>query len=172
MTSTEISTAAVLHRRIAESTPDLTSIAIANYTNYLSACERRASLVDDIELEPQSKIDDASVVYADSEKYGLVHTLSDITEMYSRLRQRGHTTATVEGALDTNATVLTHSYSMAHRLQVKYPGIKTESINSSCGIAKLEGPVVVDNCAIHMLLERALERIIRLEAEVAEHHCK
>lgn len=179
MTSSEISTAGILHRRIAESSPGNTVYAIADYTNYLTACRLRSDLVDDVELDLQAEINEASAdkdaifdVYGACENRALVHTLTDVTEMYSRLRQRGHTTSTIEGALNTNATVITHSYSMAHRLQLKYPGIKTESINSSTGLAKLEGAVVIDNCAIHVLLERALERIIRLEAEVAELHSK
>jgi len=103
--------------------------------------------------------------------YNITEVLRTLVHYYDFTRQVGHTTTMMEGAEDTNSTILVHNQRMGEHIKHMFPFAKNNFVSTDNLKALLQSkkPLALDNCAIHMILLNALNRITELEAEVKEY---
>ena len=93
--------------------------------------------------------------------------LKSIVDLYTVLRQCGHTTAVLEGAKNTNAIVITHHNGMGDYIdELTENKVKTVSINSLERLRGMRTPIVFDNAALMELASDALREINKLESTI------
>lgn len=94
--------------------------------------------------------------------------LKSVVELYSSMRQAGHTTAVVEGAKSCGAVVVVHSERMRGYVEdMSDEYVATMSLNSLYKLRGVSKSVVFDNEAVLMLAQDALEEIDRLKGVIS-----
>lgn len=95
--------------------------------------------------------------------------LKSVIELYSNLRQTGHTTATVVGAESCGAVVVVQNERMRRYVEdMSEEYISTVTIDSLDKLRGSSKPVVFDNAAIFALSQDALDEINRLKGVISK----
>jgi hypothetical protein len=105
----------------------------------------------------------------------ILHTLQAVAHFFRQSRRNGHTTAMLNGALNSADTiVLTHDMRHAQTLARSNPTIDVTAITNIPSLIGHQRPVLIDHAAIQILCEQAAStieqnnaEIKRLEAELA-----